>query len=136
MRTITHPTAIRLFKELVDRIPVQQSGTYNQRQDATAFQKGKIDILGYTVKWNDCTWGEKLEISRPGFKTEMYYDFDDEKICDHGIAKGTWKVMSGLLKEIKENNLYPSKLEQHNEEIKRWKQYDDEESPYMPSWMF
>jgi hypothetical protein len=136
MKTITHLTAIRLFKELVDRIPVQQSGTYNQRQDATAFQKGQINVLGYTVQWDDCTWGEKLKIRRPGFKTEMYYDFQYKQIFDHGIAKGTWKVISGLLKEIKENNLYPSKLEQHNEEIKRWKQSSEEESLYMPSWMF
>ena len=64
-RTSSHPMLVKLLENLVDRIGVDESGTYN-RQDPTHYEKGTatFDVHGKMLRihFNDCTWGVEIEI--------------------------------------------------------------------------
>lgn len=59
--TISHPSALRLFWDLIDLIPETSKGTYN-RADPTAYSKGNTKCQGLYLKYSDNTWGIDLEI--------------------------------------------------------------------------
>lgn len=69
-KNITHPVVIRLLENIIDDTPMKSSGTYN-RQDPTYYEKGEqvFEYKGkhFLFKYNDCTWGIEITISRVTF---------------------------------------------------------------------
>lgn len=59
MKPITHPVALNVIYELIERIPIHQKGTYN-KMDPTHFEKGELVTPAYRIKLHDCTWGVEL----------------------------------------------------------------------------
>lgn len=131
MKTYKHPSVIKLVAGIIDRIPVGKRGTYNQAQDATHYEKGKVTVDGYLIEWADYSIGEQLEVTKGDFHSKLYYDSCDKEVCDHGIAKGTFLVLLKLLPTLL--RLYPSKIEQHRIEYRNppeednlpWSYYGD-----------
>ena len=88
MKTLTHPSLVNLVNNLIQRIPVTKSGTYNQRQDATHFQKGFIEykLKGWdfpvTIEYSDCTWVIDFKFTihgknKPLFESEFQWEDKD-----------------------------------------------------------
>ena len=67
MKTIKHPSFVRLLKAIIDDTPSTESGTYN-KMDPTAFEKGEVefDYKGnhFVLNYNDCTWGITITICK------------------------------------------------------------------------
>lgn len=61
----TNPVAIKLIRDLIDRLPEKASGVYNNA-DPTAFSSGGdiFPVLGHSfkIKFFNCTWGVEIEI--------------------------------------------------------------------------
>jgi RecG-like helicase len=94
--------AINLMKDLIDRIPVKESGTYNQIQDATAYSKGnetfEIDGRIYKVRFNDCTWSVEVSIS---IQKTLILDWDNKDIAEQNLAKWHAFHASHKIKNVK-----------------------------------
>lgn len=122
MRTIKNPFAVELVKKVVDRIPTKRRGSYNQSFDATAFEEGEVHIVGYNITFRDVTWGINVEIENDNeynldkFRSQLYLDADGNVICDHGIEKGTFKILHEASKALIECN-YPTREERYELEM-------------------
>ena len=103
MKTITHPIAIRLIEELLDLIPQTESGTYN-KMDPTAYTKGKLNLDGILISYNDCGWGITLNITEGSTQltvAQIYYEpnifRDPAKLTHHDTWPPTWFKLLKLI---------------------------------------
>lgn len=74
----THPSAVRLIEEIIDRIPKIKSGTYNLA-DPTYYEKGEWRYEDLYFRYHDSTWGIELTIwhMSEGNLASIYLDRDN-----------------------------------------------------------
>lgn len=115
MKDIKHPVAVRTIRTLLQYVPKTSSGTYNSA-DPTAFKKGKLVVefegVNYKIKYNDCTWGIEIEISKQfgpfmhqTFKEvgDIYYDYDQKDLSPrNNWVKGNLLLCAKILKHLKD----------------------------------
>jgi hypothetical protein len=116
MKAIKHIVAIKLVEQVLDLVPVINSGTYNM-VDPTHYENGFSDLGWCTVGYNDVTWGVTLTIKdkEAGSRgRSIYFDGEDLTPQDNWV-KGSFLMLREILKDMRKAGMR-SKREAYFEE--------------------
>lgn len=119
-KKFNHPVALRIIYDLIDRIPIEQTGTYN-RQDPTKFEKGVLIVKGLRIELHDCTWGVELTIysdanARKGYELAgIYLSRGDRNEGDELIVGNLWHNKWLLILRQINKDCNPIEYNNHND---------------------
>lgn len=118
MKTIQHPSFVRLLNNIVNEIPTKVSGTYNTT-DPTAFEKGemKFEYKGkrFLITFWDCTWGIEITIYKREIKN-IEVDLSDINVNSIPDWAFSEKEIAGF---------YINRNSRFNEEKERWEGFEE-----------